>query len=120
MDFYNSKNPIQAGDLPDSPREINERLKRRYLERLNQRVRRLRKLVIDRNWEDLRTECYQLANTGDNFGFPELTSLAESAYKAIPQGKISRATTPLHAKKMVENLINTIDSTLIEHAVFRA
>jgi len=119
MDFFNINQPIQASILPDSPQEIDERLKRRYLERLSLRVRKLRKLIIDRSWEDLRNECHQLANSGESFGFPHLTLLAKAAYQAIPQGKLSRATTPAQAKASLETLINAIDSTLIDHAVFR-
>jgi HPt (histidine-containing phosphotransfer) domain-containing protein len=120
MKLFNPNTTPQASILPDSPQEIDDRLKRRYLERLGQRVRRLRKLIIDRNWEDLRNECHQLATSGESFGFPHLTLLAKAAHQNIPQGKVSRATTPIQAKASLETLINAIDSTLIEHAVFRA
>ena len=62
-----------------TPQEINERLRRRYLDRLGERVKKLRKLLVERNWEDLRVECGQLASSGDTFGFSTLTFLAISA-----------------------------------------
>ena len=105
---------------PDTPSEINDRLRRRYLDRLSQRVKRLRRLLVERNWEELRTECGQLAASGETFGFENLTFLANAAQKAIPEGKLSRAFTPFYAKETTETLISAIDSILIEHTVSRA
>lgn len=117
MDFYKkSVNTVP----PDSPREIDERLKRRYLDRLSQRVKKLRKLLVERNWEDLRLECGQLAASGETFGFHSITHLAIAAQESIPQGKISRAATPSRAKETSEALIAAVDSVLIEHTVSRA
>jgi hypothetical protein len=106
--------------LPDSPKEIDERLRRRYLDRLSQRVKRLRKLLVERSWEELRSECGQLAASGETFGFDNITDLAIAAQFTIPAGKVSRAATPLRAKETAESLINAVDAILIEHAVFRA
>ncbi len=105
---------------PDSPKEIEARLQRRFLDRLSQRVKILRKLLVERNWEDLRAECRQLAVSGETFGFGGLTSLAEEAQKKIPIGKVSRASSPSHAKETTEALISAIDSILMEHTVSRS
>jgi len=105
---------------PDSPKEIEARLRRRYLDRLGHRVKKLRKLLIERNWEDLRSECGQLANSGETFGFQNITSLALVAQESIPAGRVSRAATPAHAKESTEALIGAIDETLIEYSVSRA
>lgn len=105
---------------PSSLKEIDERLRRRYLDRLGQKVKKLRKLFVERNWEELRNECGQLANSGVTFGFEHLTELAIAAQEAIPIGKVSKAATPLYAKETAEALITTIDSILIENTVPRA
>jgi HPt (histidine-containing phosphotransfer) domain-containing protein len=105
---------------PDSPREIDDRLRRRYLDRLAHRVKKLRRLLVERNWEGLRADCCQLATSGETFGFQNLTELAQSAQHSIPSGRVSRAATPLHAREAAEVLIGAIDSILIEHAVYRA
>lgn len=116
MEFYKSRlNTIP----PDSPEEIDERLRRRYLDRLSQRVKKLRKLLVERNWEDLRTECAQLAMSGETFGFHTITHLAIAAQESIPTGRTSRAATPAHAKANSEALIAAVDSVLIEHTVSR-
>lgn len=97
----------------DTPQEINDRLRRRYLDRLSQRVKKLRKLLVERNWEELRVECGQLAASGETFGFEDLTFLSIAAQKSIPTGKLSRAYTPMMAKETTETLIAAIDTILI-------
>jgi hypothetical protein len=97
----------------DTPKEINDRLRRRYLDRLSQRVKKLRKLLVERNWEDLRMECGQLAASGETFGFEDLTLLSIAAQKSIPSGKLSRAYTPPLAKETTETLIASIDTILM-------
>ena len=117
MEFYNSSlRSIQ----PDSPKEINDRLRRRYLDRLSQKVKRLRKLLIERNWEELRSECEHLASSGVNFGFQSVTHYAIAAQNSIPKGKVPRPSTPLYARETTEALIAAVDSILIEHTVSRA
>ncbi len=103
----------------DSPSEIDDRLKRRYLDRLGLRVKKLRKLLVERNWEELRLECSQVAVGGETFGFAELKSLAAEAQKAIPAGRVLRAQTPLFAKENTEALIARIDSVLVGHSSVR-
>lgn len=98
----------------ESLKEINERLQRRYLDRLSLRVKKLRKLLAERNWEELRTECTHLAQSGENFGFANLTVLAEEARNAIPRGKIAKAAMPTQAKKSTENLISAVDAILFD------
>src|SRR4051794_10822399 len=114
MEFYKWNLKIIQ---PDSHKEINDRLRRRYLDRLSQRVKKLRKLLIERNWEDLRNECHHLATSGETFGFLNLSHLAIAARESIPLGKVSRAATPLHAKDTIELLVAAVDSVLMDHTV---
>jgi hypothetical protein len=117
MEFYKKYlRPLQ----PDSPKEIDDRLRRRYLDRLSQRVKKLRKLTVERNWEELRVECGHLAMSGETFGFENITHLAMIAQSTIPSGRVSRAATPAHAKEATESLIGAVDAILMENAVFRA
>ncbi len=103
--------------LAESPTEINARLRRRYLDRLGIKVRKLRRLLIERKWDDLKLECYQLALSGENFGFDQITSLSMEVYQSIPNKKLSRAATPLLTREITENLIAAIDSLLIENHI---
>jgi hypothetical protein len=117
MEFYKKNLNIPQ---PGSLKEIDDRLRRRYLDRLCQRVKKLRKLLVERNWEELRTECGQLAVSGETFGFENITQLSVAVQATIPPGKVPRAATPLRAKETAETLITAIDSILIEYTVSRA
>lgn len=107
-------NPTQQ---PQNPKEIDARLRRRYLDRLETRVKRLRRLLVERNWEELRSECEHLAVTGETFGFRDLTDLAMETHNMMPPGRISRAATPLRAKERAESLITAVDALLVERSL---
>ena len=100
----------------NSLQEIEGRLRRGYLDRLDLRVKKIRKLLIERNWEKLKDECVALSTRGDSFGFQEVVSLADQAQRAIPAGRISRAATPPRAKEFAEALLTAIDSILVENS----
>ena len=102
---------------PDTIEDIEKRLKKRYLDRLVIRVRKIRKLLIEKNWEELKRECGQLGNSLENFGFERITDLSAVAHDTIPSNKVPRAATPLRAKAAVEMLIQEIDSTLMEYGI---
>ncbi|MGZ3707717.1 MAG: Hpt domain-containing protein, partial [Bdellovibrionota bacterium] len=104
----------------DGEREVRDRLKRRFLDRLAQRVKKLRRLAVERNWEELRDELHQLGTTSDNYGFTSLTEMALAASEAIPAGRISRAAHFPQARLAVETLITQIDDVLTANAVIRA
>jgi len=97
------------------PSEIQDRLRKRYLDRLSEKMRRMRKDLVDRNWPVLKAEGVHLRGSGDAFGFPELTQLADRVVRTIPEGVISRARGIPEAKVAVDSLISAIDSILITH-----
>jgi len=103
----------------NSLQEIEERLRRGYLNRLGLRVKTLRKFIIERNWEKLREECVALSTRGDSFGFPEIVALADQVRRSVPIGKISRAATPPRTKEFAESLVTTIDSILVTNSTGR-
>lgn len=98
-----------------SLQEIEGRLRRGYLDRLGLRVKKLRKLLVERDWEKLRNECLALSLSGDSFGFREVATLADQVKHFIPPGRIPRAATPSRAKELAESLVTTIDSILVFH-----
>lgn len=102
-----------------NPLEIQERLRKRYLDRLSERMRKMRKELVDRNWNGIRSECRQLRGSGDSFGFPEITQLALDAEKTIPEGDVSRARNLPETRQAVERLITAIDMILIVNTISR-
>jgi hypothetical protein len=93
------------------PFEIQEKLRKQYLERLSLRMKKLRKELVDRNWPVLKTECRQL-KTSESFGFSEISQLAVRAEASIPAGDISRAKGLPEARQAIDELITAIDSVL--------
>src|SRR4051812_2999402 len=100
----------------DSLEEIEGRLRRGYLMRLSVRVKKLRKLIVEREWEKLRAECAAISSSGDSFGFQTVSSLADQVQRSIPSGKIPRAATPSGTKGFAETLVTAIDSILVENS----
>jgi hypothetical protein len=107
---------LQNAPLSDPPTvgEIQERVKRRYVDRLSQRVKRIRRLLLDREWPELRNEARQLREGGSEFGFIHLSELASAAEKLIPETGLSRLRPMPEARQAVENLICAIDVILVE------
>jgi hypothetical protein len=114
---FNSKD-FRAINL-NSLQEIEGRLRRGYLNRLSLRVKKIRKLIVERNWEKLRDECAALSISGDSFGFQELASLANQVQNSIPVGKVPRAATPSRAKEFAESLVTIIDTVLLENSTMQ-
>lgn len=119
MDFLK---PDLNKNLPlnESPKEIEERMKRRFADRLVPRLKLIRKHVVERNWEALRAECDQLAQGGENFGFPTLKDLAIAARDTIPEGKVTKASHLPEAKPAIELLVGSINDILMDHNIHRA
>ena len=107
--------PFPAGSLPT---EIQERLRKRYLDRLAQRVKKMRRLVAEKDWLELRGECIQLKSS-ESFGYRLLTELASRAVVLIPERGFSRAAALPEAKASIEGVISAIDNVLTENDVHR-
>ncbi|MFL5812857.1 MAG: hypothetical protein ACJ763_04720 [Bdellovibrionia bacterium] len=122
--FYKSpyNNPsqyLETAPLTDPPSldEIQARVRRRYIDRLSQRVRRMRKMLLERNWSELRNEARQIREGGEGFGFAHLTELAATAEQVIPENGISRLRPLPEARQAVEGLLIAIDLILAEASV---
>jgi HPt (histidine-containing phosphotransfer) domain-containing protein len=103
---------------PSEPTEnleklVQRKLRRRYLDRLAQRVRRIRKQMAEREWPELRMECHQLRGSGEAFGFSKLTELAAKAEEAIPAtASVTVRALSTEARHAVEALVRAIDEVL--------
>lgn len=106
---------MSGSDTLSNPTEIQERLKRRYLDRLVSRVKKLRRDLVDRDWPALRTECRQLRLSGESFGFVQITQLALHAESLLPEEDSPRARSYPETRIAIEALISVIDEVLIEH-----
>jgi hypothetical protein len=98
-----------------SPSEIDARLKRRYLDRLALRVKKMRKQLLDRDWDALRAECAHLGGTGKSFGLVAIAERAENAAREIPSAPVSKLLSLPQARNAVEHLILTIEIALSDN-----
>jgi hypothetical protein len=92
------------------PSEIQERVKKGYVDRLLQRSQKMRKLCAERDWARLKLECAQLTQTAQSFGFSQIAEIARHVDQAIPKGPVSRATPCQEAREEAERLFSAIDT----------
>jgi hypothetical protein len=93
----------------NNTKEIDARLRRRYLDRLALRVKKMRKQLLNRDWDALRVECAHLGGTGKSFGLHNIAEFAESATREIPPAPVSKLLSLPEARNAVEHLIMTIE-----------
>jgi hypothetical protein len=105
---------VTQGTSPRNYREVDQKLRKQYLGHLNQKVKIIRRLLVERNWELLRSECSQVASGGATYGFQKLSELARQTQEEIPPGKVSRACAPGYVKHKAEGLIFAMDAILME------
>jgi HPt (histidine-containing phosphotransfer) domain-containing protein len=91
------------------PSEIQERVRKGYINRLHDRVQKMRRNLADRNWQELRQECVHLKTTATTFDLPDLAGLAAKVERAIPESCRSSATGLPEAKEAAENLFSEVD-----------
>ncbi len=95
-----------------TPGELQERLKNRYIDRLAERVRKMRRELAARNWTLIKLECRQIAASGASYGCGEIAEAAHQVDLLIPEGDISRARLLKDARQKTEVLIQKIDTFL--------
>lgn len=109
-------NPAQ----PPSRSEITEHLHLRYMERLNLRVKKMRRLLAEREWHELKTQARQLKGGSENFGLGILSERAVNLMQTIPDEPLSRLRpfpTLQQAREAAESLFGAIDQVLTENSV---
>ena len=92
------------------PSEIQERVKKGYVDRLFQRTQKMRRLCAERSWANLKTECVQLMQSARSFGFQQIADIARQVEQSIPEGQVSRATPCTEAREEAEKLFSAIDT----------
>lgn len=92
------------------PSEIQERVRKGYVDRLFQRSQKMRKLCAERDWAKLKLECAHLMQTARSFGFTQIADIAHRVEQAIPPGQVSRATPCPEAREKAESLFSAIDT----------
>ncbi len=93
-------------------REIQNRVKTGYIERLGSRLRKMRKQLVDRDWNGIKTEASHLAEGAQNFGYPDLAIKVENALQILNKRTLSKTAIDSEAKQTLEELFRTLDHFL--------
>lgn len=93
---------------------LEKKLKRRYTEHLHGRLKKLRRLLMEKNAIGLRSECALLAGALeiDSFGFGHLKIFAQIAHEKLPPSNKLPGLLPLEGRVAVEILIQEIDACM--------
>ncbi len=108
--------PRPSLKIEGTPLEIQDRLRSRYIDRLFERVRKMRKDLAARNWAALKLECRQLGASGESYGLAALAEQARKVDNLIPETDISKARILPEARAEAEVLIQQLDAYLNTHA----
>jgi hypothetical protein len=97
-----------------SSREIQNRVKSGYIERVSTRLKKMRKQLIDRDWPGLKQEANHLAEGAQNFGYKDIAQEVEKALQILNQKPLSRTAIDTDAKSAMETLFQKLDRFLVE------
>lgn len=98
--------------------EIQKRIQHRYIDRVSARLKKMRKLLIDRDWNTLRNEANQLAEGAQNFGYTDLASDVQKAIEVLNKQNLTRTAMDQEAKQSLEALFKKLDRFLVEEHKF--
>jgi HPt (histidine-containing phosphotransfer) domain-containing protein len=93
---------------------IEDKVKKGYLDRLNSRLRKMRKALSERDWKTLRFEAEHIRASAGTFGLPRLSVLAQALEDTIPPHEVPRAVLIPAARQAANELLSAIDVQLAQ------
>ena len=97
-----------------SSREIQNRVKSGYIERVSLRLKKMRKQLIDRDWTGLKTEASHLSEGANNFGFQEIVGEVDRVLTLLNKKTLSRTSIDTEVKTAMEQLFQKLDRFLVD------
>ncbi|MBC7397267.1 MAG: hypothetical protein H7333_07465 [Bdellovibrionales bacterium] len=97
-----------------SSREIQNRVKSGYIERVSTRLKKMRKQFMDRDWAALKTEANHLVEGAENFGYRDIAEEVQKALHVLNTRTLSRTAIDTEAKVAMEHLFQKLDRFLVE------
>ena len=94
--------------------EIQKRIQHRYIARVSTRLRKMRKLLIDRDWNTLKNEVNQLVEGAQNFGYTDLAVDVQKSIEVLNKQHLTRTAMDQEAKQSLELLFKKLDRFLVE------
>jgi hypothetical protein len=99
-----------------SSQEIQQRVKTSYLESLAVRLRKMRKQLMNRDWDALKAEAGNLAEGATNFGYVQIASEVKTTLTVLNTRPLTRTAVDPEAKRSLENLFQSLDRFLIQNS----
>ena len=97
-----------------SSREIQNRVKSGYIERVGTRLKKMRKQLVDRDWPGLKQEANHLAEGAENFGYKDIAEEVQKAISVLNGRTLTRTAVDPAAKNALENLFQRLDRFLVD------
>jgi hypothetical protein len=97
-----------------SSREIQNRVKSGYIERVSTRLKKMRKQLADRDWTGLKQEANHLAEGAQNFGYKDIAEEVQKTLGVLNSRPLSRTAIDTDAKHAMEHLFQKLDRFLVD------
>ena len=97
-----------------SSREIQNRVKSGYIERVGTRLKKMRKQLVDRDWPGLKTEAHHLAEGAQNFGYKDIAEEVQKAIGVLNTRHLTHTSVDPEAKLAMESLFQRLDRFLTD------
>jgi HPt (histidine-containing phosphotransfer) domain-containing protein len=99
-----------------SSAEIQQRVKSGYMESIGVRLRKMRKQLMNREWEAIKSEATHLAEGAQNFGYSEIALEIQKTIVVLNQRPLTRTAIDPEAKRTLENLFQSLDRFLTKNS----
>ena len=97
-----------------SSREIQNQVKSGYIDRVGTRLKKMRKQLMDRDWNGLKSEAGHLAEGAENFGYRDVAEEVQKTLTVLNTRSLSRTTIDTEVKVAMEHLFRKLDRFLVE------
>lgn len=94
--------------------EIQRKLNNTYRSKLDERVRRMRKLYSERNWRALKVECGHIKKSSKQYGYLKISSIASRVESELSTPNLSKNKILPNIDRGVHEFFNEIDVTLAD------
>lgn len=98
---------------------ISDRVRHGYLDRLEGRATRMKRLLMERRWGELYEETQTIQSSAKSFEFGDLSDLAAEFNERLGKIVSSRQPLDIDSKRILDKLMEKIDTLLVERTLKR-
>ncbi len=97
-----------------SSKEIQKKIEGAYRERLQGRLKKMRRQFTERDWNGIKTEARHLKDGAMNFGHQDLAAQVEQALEVLHRRPLTKVAFDPEAKSALEKLFQDLDRFLVK------